>query len=102
MRISDWSSDVCSSDLLDRAYEPQHVIPLLTNNVGTDAFAQQRRDEGIGCCRGNRREAPVGKIAQARAEAKSQHGAKGEDMIGGPAGVSIMLGDFEKIGRAQV
>src|SRR3546814_1554462 len=27
--------------------------------------------------------------------AKSQHGAKGEDMIGGPAGVSIMLGDFE-------
>jgi len=76
---------------LDRAYEPQHVIPLLTNNVGTDAFAQQRRDEGIGCCRGNRREAPVGKIAQARAEAKSQHGAKGEDMIGGPACVGVML-----------
>src|SRR3546814_13463054 len=27
MRISDWSSDVCSSDLLDRAAEQHRILP---------------------------------------------------------------------------
>src|SRR3546814_4357418 len=49
----------------------------------------------MGRDRRDRREPPVGEVAQARAEAKSQHRAQGEDMIGRPAGVGVMLDDPE-------
>src|SRR3546814_3346078 len=80
---------------LDRPYEAQHVFPLLTDDVGADTLAQQRGDGRIGRDRRDRREPPVGEVAQARAEAKSQHRAQGEDMIGRPAGVGVMLDDPE-------
>src|SRR3546814_6072805 len=45
MRISDWSSDVCSSDLLARAYNT--VVPssgkVLTGGVGANALQRPKR-----------------------------------------------------------
>src|SRR3546814_9322399 len=39
MRISDWSSDVCSSDLLDRvAREAQHILDRIENTIGEAAL----------------------------------------------------------------
>src|SRR3546814_20053405 len=55
---------------LDRPYEAQHVFPLLTDDVGADTLAQQRGDGRIGRERRDRREPPVGEVAQARAEAE--------------------------------
>src|SRR3546814_17871100 len=42
-----------------------------------------------------RAETPAGKVRQARKEAKAQHGAQGEYMVGRPAGVGVMLYDPE-------
>src|SRR3546814_9969769 len=39
MRISDWSSDVCSSDLPER--EPQYVLDQMRATLGTAAFNAQ-------------------------------------------------------------
>ena len=80
---------------LDRPNEAQHIVPLFTDDVGADTLAQQRGNGRIGRDRRDRRKPPVGEVAQARAKAKSQHGAQGEDMIGRPAGVGVVLDDFQ-------
>src|SRR3546814_596543 len=36
MRISDWSSDVCSSDLLARLGDPHHRLPPVFHVAGTN------------------------------------------------------------------
>src|SRR3546814_20226620 len=47
MRISDWSSDVCSSDLADRRPDPQGLQPDGRQGFGADppalAFGRARR-----------------------------------------------------------
>src|SRR3546814_12265958 len=49
MRISDWSSDVCSSDLLQHAVMHLRVEGQdVTAEVGEHAVADQRRPEGCG------------------------------------------------------
>src|SRR3546814_8962996 len=37
MRISDWSSDVCSSDLLFEKFTPENVVPAALYLVSEDA-----------------------------------------------------------------
>src|SRR3546814_13437992 len=64
MRISDWSSDVCSSDLLDSLVRCRWI---------------------------DRAQALVGEIAQSRHEAVPEQVKKGEYVIGGPAGVGVVL-----------
>src|SRR3546814_7643344 len=62
----------------------------------THTFPTRRSsDLRIGRNGRDRRKPPVRKVAQARAEAKSQHRAQGEDMIGRSAGVGVMLDDPE-------
>src|SRR3546814_6263504 len=44
MRISDWSSDVCSSDLLDRALRDQHAVGAVAReDARTDELTGQQR-----------------------------------------------------------
>src|SRR3546814_9506490 len=45
MRISDWSSDVCSSDLIAR---PDDGLPLLGTLPRAQTFARSVHDSGIG------------------------------------------------------
>src|SRR3546814_5879163 len=45
MRISDWSSDVCSSDLL--AGEHQPALALVRHLVAVLVAAEEERDEGL-------------------------------------------------------
>src|SRR3546814_7329973 len=40
MRISDWSSDVCSSDLVTSVKPGDHVIPLYTAECGECLFCK--------------------------------------------------------------
>src|SRR3546814_15522113 len=37
MRISDWSSDVCSSDLVDRANAADAAMPMIAASIVVDA-----------------------------------------------------------------
>src|SRR3546814_18383340 len=48
MRISDWSSDVCSSDLPRRALSSKTILPLCLPAEPLDTVCSQE------CCRGNR------------------------------------------------
>src|SRR3546814_8790212 len=51
MRISDWSSDVCSSDLLLDLVEQQHAVRMLVDGIGEQPalveadVARRRADE---------------------------------------------------------
>src|SRR3546814_1210284 len=53
MRISDWSSDVCSSDLLAGACQPRHDQPLRTGQS-----RDQAKGAGTGGCAGGEQRTP--------------------------------------------
>src|SRR3546814_18398472 len=66
MRISDWSSDVCSSDLLPCS---QQLADSLIVYPGIIAGKGQTLDSAVA----DRVEQPVGNAAQAKAAAGDQH-----------------------------
>src|SRR3546814_18343905 len=47
MRISDWSSDVCSSDLLDALHDPQHVGHAILEMLAFAVIAQPHHRRAI-------------------------------------------------------
>src|SRR3546814_19994089 len=47
MRISDWSSDVCSSDLFDGALHTTPVSAALLNGITRSSLITLARDAGI-------------------------------------------------------
>src|SRR3546814_11076593 len=63
MRISDWSSDVCSSDLLDR--RTQQAIGILRGRRGADLDPRRVREPGF----------QIVAMLAARTEAETRHGA---------------------------
>src|SRR3546814_1917600 len=51
MRISDWSSDVCSSDLADEMDGPEEMYVVLVDNGRTNLLAKKEQREGLYCIR---------------------------------------------------
>src|SRR3546814_13345816 len=47
MRISDWSSDVCSSDLMTTQTEPGHLCPLTMTHAAVPALRRQPEIAGM-------------------------------------------------------
>src|SRR3546814_822360 len=100
MRISDWSSDVCSSDLdrggrngsfLNGGDDPDDVIPIGFDRRRLDRAAHEAFDAFVGRRRGDRAEFPVGDVAQTGHEPEAEKMAKGKDMVRRAAGISVML-----------
>src|SRR3546814_17136757 len=56
MRISDWSSDVCSSDLPDRAARADGIEPVLRTQLRRDVARAERHadDAPVAVARGHR------------------------------------------------
>ena len=80
---------------LDRGDKPQDVTPLFADHFGSDAFSEQRRDMRVGRGLADRDQPSIRKIAKPRAKPEPEHCAQGEHVIGGAAGVGIMLSDGE-------
>src|SRR3546814_9220771 len=63
MRISDWSSDVCSSDLDHRSHQRQGIEQEPTVHMGPSATAMERRAEQVAAREGRAYE-PVTAVGQ--------------------------------------
>ncbi|MEY9626277.1 hypothetical protein ABIA27_001312 [Sinorhizobium fredii] len=50
-----------------RCDEARHLLPVLADDIGTNAFAQERRDRGIGSGMFDRDQPTVREVAQPRA-----------------------------------
>ncbi|EHK79368.1 hypothetical protein SM0020_03320 [Sinorhizobium meliloti CCNWSX0020] len=50
-----------------RCDEARHLLPGLADDIGTNAFAQERRDRGIGSGMFDRDQPTVREVAQPRA-----------------------------------
>jgi hypothetical protein len=68
---------------------------MLADHINLHKGAQQRLERRVLSGRLDAGHAAIGEIAKARAEAKTQHPAQREDVIGRAAGVGVMRIDLE-------
>lgn len=80
---------------LQRGDDSGDLVPVLADNIDLHSSAYQRLERRVLSGRLDAGHAAIGKVAQARAKAKTQNPAQREDVIGRAAGVGVMRVDLE-------
>src|SRR3546814_10210634 len=101
MRISDWSSDVCSSDLdqrgrngaiTHRADDAFDIRPVADDQIPVEPVTEQWRKPAIALRRFECVEAPVGQARNARPEIEPDEMHRCEHDVGNAASIDVQRG----------